>query len=220
MKKADKEIVIGELQKIFTEAKGVYLADFTGVDVESVNDLRQKFRDGNIEYRVVKNTLAKRSLEGLSYDELLPYLNGPTAIAYSYDDEIGPGKVMSDFHKETEKMVLKAAIVDGTFYDEEAVSEIVKLPSRDVLLTRLLGSMNSPITGFVGVLNGVLRNFVGVLDALREKMENEGGLVAVDKPAEEAKEETVAEEVVEAPKEKETKTETESADDKKSESAK
>ncbi len=181
MIKSEKEKAVEELQKVFAEAKGVYLADFTGIDVESINALRGQFRDANVNYRVIKNTLARLSIKDLNYDDLLPFFNGPTAIAYSYEDELNPGKVIEGFYKKTEKMSLKAAIVDGTVYDEATAKEIIKLPPKDQLQAIFLGTLKSPIRGFASVLNGILRNFVGVLDAMRDKMEKEGGEL---KPAE------------------------------------
>jgi len=174
MLKNEKETVVEELQKVFSEAKGVYLTDFTGINVRMVNELRKNFRDGNVEYRVIKNTLARRSLQGGSLDGLLQYLNGPTALAYSNEDSLAPVKIIDKFQKETKLLLIKAAVVDGVIFDQEDMEKIVKLPSRKELLARLLGSLNSPVTGLVGVLSGVLRNLVGVLSAVKDKKEQGG----------------------------------------------
>ncbi len=175
MLKKDKEKVVEELHKVFAEAKGVYLADFTGINVEIVNDLRKKFRENNVEYRVVKNTLAQRSLEGGSFGELLQHLNGPTALAYSFEDSVVPAKIIDKFHKETDLLSIKAGVVEGVIIDKDDVAKIVVLPSRDELLTKMLGTLNSPITGLVGVLSGLIRNLVGVLAAVKNKIEKESG---------------------------------------------
>ncbi len=175
MLKKDKEKVVEELHKVFAEAKGVYLTDYTGVNVEKTNDLRTRFRESNVEYRVVKNTLAQRSLEGGSFGDLLQHLNGPTALAYSFEDSVVPAKIIDKFHKETDLLSIKAGVVEGVVFDKDDVAKIVALPSRDELLAKMLGSLNSPITGLVGVLSGLIRNLVGVLAAVRDKTEKEDG---------------------------------------------
>ncbi len=174
MLKNEKETVVEELQKVFSEAKGVYLTDFTGINVSMVNELRKNFRDGNVEFRVVKNTLARRSLRGSSLDGLLQHLIGPTALAYSDKDSMAPAKIIDKFRKKTDLLSIKAAVVDGVVFDQEDMEKIVKLPSRNELVAKMLGSLNAPITGIVGVLSGVLRNFVGVLSAVKDKKEQEG----------------------------------------------
>ncbi len=204
MIRTEKQKTVDDLKKIFAESKGVYLADFTGINVEAISGLRREFRKANVNYKVVKNTLAKLSIKDMSLDELDEYFIGPTAIAYSSEDELSAGKIIEKFHKATKTLVIKASVIDGEVFNEEDTSKIIKLPPKDMLLAQLLGTLNSPITGFVRVLNGVIRNAVSVLDALREKMEKEGGALPqaekTEEPAE-AKAETVVEEPAEVEKE-------------------
>ena len=175
MTREEKKEAIAVISKIFTEAKGVYLTDFSGINVDTINDLRIEFRENNINYKIVKNTLTRLSIKDLSLDDLRPYLDGPTALAYSYDDALIPGKLIDKFHKKTELMPIKAALIDGTVYDQSMTLKIVNLPTRDELIARMLSTLNSPISGLVMVMNGILRNLVGVLDAVRSKKEAESG---------------------------------------------
>lgn len=175
MTREEKEKAVAELSKIFTEAKGVYLTDFSGINVDTINELRSKFRENNINYKIVKNTLTRLSIKDLPLDDLRPYLDGPTALAFSYDDALIPGKLIDEFHKKTELMPIKAALIDGTVYDQSMTLKIVNLPTRDELIARMLCTLNSPISGLVIVMSGIVRNLVGVLDAVRSKKENEGG---------------------------------------------
>jgi len=171
MIREDKEKVVEELNKLFSEAKGIYLTDFTGINVETINELRRQFRKENIDYRVVKNTLTRLSIQGLPLGDLQPYLAGPTGLVTSFDDALLPGKVIENFQRKTELLPIKAAVIDGTVYDRSATEKIIRLPSRDELVAKLLGSLNSPLAGIVIVLGGVLRNLVGVLDAIRNQKE-------------------------------------------------
>jgi large subunit ribosomal protein L10 len=170
----DKEKVVAELHKVFTEAKGVFLTDFTGITVESINELRRQLAKENVQYHVVKNTLARRSIQGLPVQNLESYLTGPTGISYSFDDALLPGKALKTFRKKTDLMPLKAAVIGGAVYDSDTAEKMLTLPSKEVLVAKLLGTLNAPIPGLVFVLSGVLRNFVCVLDVIRKKKECEG----------------------------------------------
>ena len=171
MIREDKEKVVEELNRLFSEAKGIYLTDFTGIDVETTNELRRQFRKENINYRVVKNTLTRLAIQGLPLGDLQPYLTGPTGLIMSFENALLPGKVIENFQKKTELLPIKAAVIDGTVYDRSETEKIIKLPSRDELVAKLLGSLNLPLTGIVVVLSGLLRNLVGIIDAIREQKE-------------------------------------------------
>lgn len=175
MTREEKEQEVAEISKIFAEAKCVYLTDFTGINVDTINKLRGEFRENNINYRIVKNTLTRLSIKDLPLDGLLAHLDGPTALAFSFEDALTPGKVISKFNKKTDLMPIKAALIDGEVYDQSMTMKIVSLPTRDELISKMLSTLNSPITGLVRVMNGVLQNLVGVLDAVRVKKESESG---------------------------------------------
>jgi len=183
MIRKEKEKIVAELKQVFSDSKGLYLTDFTGIDVASINELRREFRQNNITYRVIKNTLARRSVKEINLDELYKYLDGPTGIAYSYDDGLAPGKLIIGFQKKSDLLPIKAALIEGEVYDRKMAERIVALPPRDVLLGSLLRALNSPVTGFVMVLGGLLRNLVGVFDQIREQKEKQGNAPAVEAEA-------------------------------------
>lgn len=187
MFKEEKEKIVADLTKIFAEAKGVYLTDFSGINVDTINDLRRQFRQENIDYRVVKNTLTRLSIKDLPLEDLRPFLDGPTGIAFSYEDPLLPGKLIEKFHKETNLMPIKAALIEGSVYDKDMAEKIVNLPSRDTLIAQLLGTLQSPISGLAMVLSGLLRNLVGVLDAIKQKQEEGEGQDAESKNGDEAR---------------------------------
>ena len=174
MATAEKEEKIAELKTILSEAKGLYLADFTGIDVEAVTELRNKLRDAEVQYQVIKNRLAIRAAEEAGIDGLKEHLTGPTAIAYSNEDPIAPAKILQDFADDGGKMVIKTGYMDGKILAANEVSALAKLPSREELLGKVVGGVQSPLYGFSAVLNGLLRGLVGALSAI-EKQKGEGG---------------------------------------------
>ena len=169
-----KKEKIAELKAILAEAKGLYLADFTGIDVEAVNELRNKLRDAEVHYHVIKNRLAIRAAEEAGIAGLKEHFTGPTAIAYSNEDPIVPAKILQDFADDGGKMLIKSGYMDGKVLPADEVQVIAKLPSRDELLSKVVGSVQSPLYGFIAVLNGLLRGLVGVLSAVEEQ-KGEGG---------------------------------------------
>lgn len=185
MNREEKEKIVADLNKIFAEAKGVYLTDFSGINVDTINDLRRQFRQENIDYRVVKNTLTRLAIKNLPLEDLRPFLDGPTGIAFSYEDPLLPGKLIEKFHKETDLMPIKAALIEGLVYGKALAEKIANLPSRDTLIAQLLGSLQSPILGLAMVLNGLLRNLVGVLEAIKRKQEAGEGQEAESKNGDE-----------------------------------
>lgn len=163
-----KEQIVQEMTDKFAKATGVYLVDFTGLDVNSATDLRRKLREAKVEYRVVKNTLAKRSLHNAGIEGLDEYLTGVNAYAISYDDPTVPVKVLDKQKEVKEKLKLKAAIFEGKILGAEEVEKIAKLPSREELLSQLMGMLKSPMTKLAGTLNAVPSKLAQVLKALEE----------------------------------------------------
>ena len=117
----------------------------------------------------MKNTMIRRAVDALGMEGLEPVLEGPTAVAFGMEDAVAPAKIISDFIKETEKTEIKAGVLEGKVVDVAAVKALASLPSREVLLAKVLGSMNAPITGFVTALSGNIRNLLYVLNAIGEK---------------------------------------------------
>ena len=163
-----QEIVSGLVEK-FKEAKSYVLADYRGISVEQDTELRNALRKAGVEYRVIKNTLSRLAFKEIGVEGLDEYLVGPTAFAMSTTDVVAPAKVMAEFAKKYEKLEIKAGVVEGKAIDAKGVAALADLPSKEVLVARVLGSLNAPITGFVNVLNGNLRGLVCALNAIHEK---------------------------------------------------
>ena len=166
-----KAAVVEEMKEKLQSAQGAVFVGFSGLSVADVTKLRRKFREGGVEYKVVKNTLTRIAADELGFNDLDAVLEGPTAIAYSAEDTVAPAKILKDFIKETktEALTVKAGIADGQVIDAAAVEALASLPSREELLAKLVGSMQAPISGLVNVLQGNIRNMVYVLDAVRSK---------------------------------------------------
>jgi large subunit ribosomal protein L10 len=166
-----KAAVVEEMKEKLQSAQGAVFVGFSGLSVADVTKLRRKFREGGVEYKVVKNTLTRIAADELGFNDLDAVLEGPTAIAYSAEDTVAPAKILKDFIKETktEALTVKAGIADGQVIDAAAVEALASLPSREELLAKLVGSMQAPISGLVNVLQGNIRNMVYVLDAVRAK---------------------------------------------------
>ena len=166
-----KAAVVEEMKEKLQSAQGAVFVGFSGLSVADVTKLRRKFREGGVEYKVVKNTLTRIAADERGFNDLDAVLEGPTAIAYSAEDTVAPAKILKDFIKETktEALTVKAGIADGQVIDAAAVEALASLPSREELLAKLVGSMQAPISGLVNVLQGNIRNMVYVLDAVRAK---------------------------------------------------
>lgn len=165
----EKKALVETLTTKMREAKSIVLADYRGLTVEQDTEMRATLRKAGVEYRVYKNTLTRFAAKENGFEALNPYLEGPTAIAFSATDPIAPAKLLADYAKKYEKFEIKAGVIEGNVIDVNGVKEVAEIPSKEVLLSRLLGSLNSPITGFVNVLNGNLRGLVVVLNAIAEK---------------------------------------------------
>jgi large subunit ribosomal protein L10 len=162
---------IAEIKDRFQRAKSAILIDYRGLTVEEVTRLRNDFRKVGVEYKVYKNTLINRALEEADIKGMESYLNGPTAVAFGYQDPVAPAKIIDDTIKKLKKTQVKAGYVEGKVFNAAAVQELANLPSREVLVARLLGSMQSPIHGTVTVLGGVLRSVLYALKAVQELKE-------------------------------------------------
>jgi len=173
MKLEKKQSLAKEVHKKFAEAKIVVITDYKGLDVASINDLRVKLREANVEYKVVKNTLLARASEDTGVEAIKEYFKGPNAIALSYDDPVAPAKVLTDFAKENEKLEIKIGVMDGKVLDLDAIKALSSLPSREVLLAQVLSAMNGVPTAMVRVLNAVPQKLMYALLAVKEQKEKE-----------------------------------------------
>jgi large subunit ribosomal protein L10 len=148
----------------------MYFADFSGLTVGEATDLRREFRKAGVEYRVVKNTLARKALEQVTgYDAVYDKLVGPTGIAFSYDDAIAPAKIIKKFNEKSGKLKLKVAVLEKQVFDGSQLDQLSKLPGRAELMAGVVGSIHAPISGIVGAIGALARDLVNVIDAIEKK---------------------------------------------------
>jgi large subunit ribosomal protein L10 len=164
---------VAKFKEKLAKAQGIYLTDFTGLTVAQMTDLRKRFREVNVEYLVIKNTLSKVALKEEGFGGLLPQLNGPNAIAIGYDDPAIPAKIIAQFAKENEKLVIKSCFFDGEFLVGKAAEATKDFPSKSEIRSQLLGTLGAPLSGVLGVFAGVMRDFLSVLDAYIQKRQDE-----------------------------------------------
>lgn len=186
-----KQIVSSIAEQFKTAVSGVFV-DYCGLNVEQDTQLRNKLREAGVEYKVIKNTLARFAAKEVGFDELDPILNGPTSLAISMTDEVAPAKVIADFAKENEQLEIKAGFLDGKVLALDEVKKLAATPNRETLIAKMLGSLNAPISNLARTLQALVDNGVEPADIKVEKAEQEA-------PAEEPAAETPA--VEEAPAE-------------------
>ena len=150
-----KEKEVNELADKLKEAKMVLLTDYRGINVADVTKLRADLRPTAVEYKVIKNNIIRRALEVNGESGLNELLEGPTAIAVSNEDATAPARVLYNFAKDAEALELKAGVVEGTYYDADGIKLIATIPSREELLSKFLGSIQSPITNFARVIKQI-----------------------------------------------------------------
>jgi len=160
------------IKDTISENNYLYMIDYQGLTVEEVSDLRSKLKAGNAEMKVLKNTLVLIALKELApeiYDQVKDTFTGPTAVVFSKDDPVAPAKALIDFVKDHENVKIKGGILETKVIDDKEIKSLSALPSREVLIAKLLMLLNSPITGFVGALQGNMRNIVCVLGAIKDQ---------------------------------------------------
>ena len=171
--KAQKEQALGAIADQFEGANTVYLTDYQGLSVEQVTELRRAFREADVQYKVLKNTLLRRVMEERGgFDELYDELNGPTAVAFT-NDPAGPAKVIKKFLEDNDLEVprFKGAFIDGAVYDAGSLDVLAKLKSRDELLADILGLLTAPITNVASALGAQGSGLASVIQQIAEKSE-------------------------------------------------
>lgn len=148
-----KQPIVEEISANIKDAQSVVLVDYRGLTVEQDTQLRKNLREAGVGYKVYKNTMMLRAFQGTDFEGLAPYLEGPSAVAYSTEDATAPARILAEFAKKADKLEIKGGVVEGTVYDAKGMAAIASIPSREVLISRLLGSMQSPITNFARVMN-------------------------------------------------------------------
>ena len=169
MVQAAKTKKINDLETILKDAKSIVLSDFTGLNVKDISALRRACREKGIKFRVVKNTLARRSFEDLGFPGLAPLLEGPTAIAIGTEDEVAPAQVIKKFADDYELPRVKGGYVSGRILSDKEVIRLAALPGREVLLAQVVGTTQAPLRGLVNCLNASLRDLVNVVKAIEDK---------------------------------------------------
>ena len=150
-----KQPVVQEITDLLNGAATAVVVDYRGLTVEQDTRLRKALREAGVTYKVYKNTMIRLATKGTEFEALDPDLEGPTALAVSKDDATAAARVLFTFAKTADKLELKAGIVEGVYYDTNGIKTIAAIPSKEELLGRLLGSMQSPITNFARVLNQI-----------------------------------------------------------------
>lgn len=164
-----KQAIVQEIADKMKNAQGTVVVDYRGLNVEEVTELRKKARENNIDYKVYKNSMMRFAAKEAGVEGLLDVLVGPTAIAFCEDDPVAPAKLINDFSAEHKALEIKAGVVEGKVLDVAGVKELAELPPREVLVAKVLGGLNAPISGFANVLNANLKGLVVALNAIAEQ---------------------------------------------------
>jgi large subunit ribosomal protein L10 len=173
MERSVKEEQVAELKEKFGKSAAVVLADYRGLDVPTVTSLREDFRKQQCEYKVYKNTLVKRAIAGTSMEGMGQYLEGPTAVIFSWDSPSAAAKVAKTFAKANEKFKIKGGFLEGVL-DSKGVENAAEMPGKDELRASFLATLQAPATKLVQTLNAASQNFVYLLDAKKRAAEGQG----------------------------------------------
>ncbi len=167
--KAKKEELLQSLKEKLQRSEALFVTTFKGIKVSEVNEVRKLVREKGGEYRVFKNTLIRIGTEETPFKPVMDYVEGPTALVFSYRDPVEIAKALKDFIKTHPALEIKGLVMQGKGYDARMIDELVKLPPREVLLAQVLGTIQAPLSNFVGLMAALLRNFLYVLKAIEEK---------------------------------------------------
>jgi len=173
MPKPEKIALVEQVAKMASEARSIFLTNFTGLTVEEMNELRRACKEASVEFKVIKNRLAKLSFQKVGYEGILDYLRGPTAFAFAMDDPVAPAKILLDFARRLDKPKVKAFIFEGSIMEGSQAEAIASLPSRGELISQVVWGIGAPLVNLVGVFQGLLQNLVGVLNAIKDKKSQE-----------------------------------------------
>lgn len=163
-----KKAVVAELIEKLKAAQAGVLVDYRGLTVEEDTKLRAQLREAGVEYKVVKNTLTRFAIKEVGYEEMDEQLNGPTSLAISADDPVAPAKIISEFAKSNENLTIKAGFLDGKVISLDEIKTLANTPSRDVLIAKIMGSLNSPISALARTLQALIDNGVEPADIQKE----------------------------------------------------
>ena len=170
MNRNEKTDVVSEVKETIEKSTAVFLTDYSGVNVEDINDIRNQFRKEGVKYKVFKNTLFKRALqESGKYGKLTDHLIGMTGFAFADDNPVAPAKIIKKYFDKNNKLSLKACYIENEFFDGSKLNELANLPSKNELIASIMGSLEAPASGIVGAINAVFRDLVSVVDEISKK---------------------------------------------------
>ena len=161
----EKQVIIDEIKAKLENAEAAVVIDYMGITVEEANSMRKQLREADVDYTVYKNTLVKRAIEGTKYEGLADALAGPSALAISSTDATAPARVLNKVMKEYKKMEFKAGVIEGELLDAEGIKAVAEIPSRDELIAKFMGSIQSPIANFARVINQIAEKNGGAAEA-------------------------------------------------------
>jgi len=167
----EKKKIVEDLHDKFTKCKVAIVTDYKGLDVTSINDLRRKLRESEVEYKVIKNTLLRRASEGTELSLIKDSFKGTTAIALSYKDSTASAKVLTQFASDNDLLEIKSGVINGRILDLSAIKSLSSLPSKEILLGQFLSLINSVPTSFVRALNNIPCRLLNLLQAIKESKE-------------------------------------------------
>lgn len=160
---------VNEIKEKIEKAESLVLVDYRGLNVEQLTELRSKYREAGVEYKVYKNTMMRFAFKDSGFEDFNEYLTGPNAVAFGYEDPIQAAKITAEFSKTNDKLEIKAGIVDGKIIGVNAIKNLASLPPREVLIAKALGGLNAPIQGFANVLSGTIKGLAVALNAIVEQ---------------------------------------------------
>jgi len=171
MERKDKEAFVEEVAGLFGEADAMYVADYRGLTVAEIGELRGALRPSGARFRVLKNTLTRRAAKSAGRDDLLPLLSGPTAIAFCAEDPVAPARALADFARTHEALVLRGGLLEGATIESADIKALASLPPRDALLGQVVGTMVAPISGLVTVLSETVGGLARTLQQIADQKE-------------------------------------------------
>ena len=150
-----KQPIVQEISETIKDAQSVVVVDYRGLTVAEDTQLRKQLREAGVSYKVYKNTLVTRAAKELGIEGIAEYLNGPVSMAFGYEDVTAPARILNDFAKDHKKLELKAGLVEGEIYDKAKLEQLASIPSKEVLIAKLLGSIKSPLSNFAYLLSAI-----------------------------------------------------------------
>ena len=165
MDKSEKIEMLSQIKDQFSNAAAIYLVDYHGVNVDEISGLRREFIKEDVTYKVFKNTLVKKAIEELGeYDQLNDLLEGMVGIAFAGENFVAPAKIIKKFGEATKKLSFKGCYIDSTFYGDDQLKVLASMPTKEEVMSSIVGSIAAPASGIVGTLNAVIRDLVSVID--------------------------------------------------------